>query len=194
MATKFRGIKTAAEYRRGELAADILKLVAAGIAMGGASVAAPNTLQLIDYLHPKGNYERNRIWKAIKYLESRERIRIEERSDGTYVHLTDQGRIKVHEDSIWELTIKRPNRWDRKWRIVMFDLPKNKEKVRQSFRLKLEDLGFKMYQRSVFIYPYECQAEVITVAKWYGVDDCIHYIVATEIHNMRDLIKEFDLL
>jgi len=59
--------------------------------------------------------------------------------------------------------------------------------------MQLEDLGFKLYQRSVFIYPYECHEEVHTIAKWYGVDQYIRYIVATEVHDMRKYVQEFDL-
>ncbi|MBM3261241.1 CRISPR-associated endonuclease Cas2 [Candidatus Kaiserbacteria bacterium] len=194
MATKFKGIKTAAEYRRGELTRDILKLVAAGVVVGGMAVAAPNTLQLIDYLNPKGVRERKRIWSTIRYLEQKNRIRIEERGHDQYVYLTSAGETKLNEDTIWELAIKAPYRWDRKWRIVMFDLPSKHEQARKSFRLKLEDLGFKLYQRSVFIYPHECHQEVLTIAKWYGVDEYIRYIVATEIHDMRRFVQEFDLL
>jgi len=194
MGTKFKGIKTAAEYRRGELAKDILRLVGAGVVIGGAMVAAPNTLQLIDYFNPKGAHARNRIWKAIKYLEKRNRIAFEERGNQTFVVLTKGGRIQLDEDAIWELSIGTPHQWDHKWRIVMFDLPRTHEKVRQPFRLKLEDFGFKLYQRSVFIYPHECYEEIHTVAKWYGVDEHIRYIVATEINDMRRYVDEFDLL
>jgi DNA-binding transcriptional regulator PaaX len=194
MGTKFKGIKTASEYQRGELAKNILRLVGAGVVVAGAAAAAPNTVQLIDYLNPKGSHERNRIWKAIKYLEQQNRIAFEEQGAHIYVTLTKQGRIQLDEDAIWEMTIEPPRRWDHKWRIVMFDLPRTHERVRQSFRLKLEDLGFKLYQRSVFIYPHECHEEIHTVAKWYGVDQYIRYIVATEINDMRRFAKEFDLL
>jgi len=192
--TKFKGIKTAAEYRRGELAKDILRLVAAGVVVGGMAVVAPKTLQLIDYLNPKGRFERNRIWKTIKYLEEKNRIRIEDRGDALYVHLTSDGRLKLNEDAIWDMAVKKPYRWDHKWRLVMFDLPVRHNKTRDSFRLKLADIGFKLYQRSVFIYPYECHEEVHAIAQWYGVDEYIRYIVATEVHDMRRFAKIFDLL
>ena len=48
MKTRFKGIKTAAEHRRGELVRDILKLVGAGLAVSAAAVVAPNTLQLLE--------------------------------------------------------------------------------------------------------------------------------------------------
>ncbi|MEK7093015.1 MAG: hypothetical protein AAB927_00850 [Patescibacteria group bacterium] len=194
MATKFKGIKTAAEYRRGELTRDILRLVGAGVVIAGAAVMAPNTIQLIDYFNPKGQAERNRIWKAIKYLEAKNRVSIENKDNNTYVTLTERGNLKLTEDSIADLAVDTPRRWDHKWRFVMFDLPARHDGVRQAFRKKIEDFGFKLYQRSVFIYPYECHEEVHTVARWYGVDQHIRYVVATEIHDMRHFVREFDLL
>ena len=194
MKTKFKGIKTAAEYHRGELTKDILRLVGAGVVMGGMALAAPNTLQLLDYFDPKGRHERNRIWKGIKYLESKNRIRIERKDGKQFVFLTERGRICLNEHSIDELAVRVPRRWDHKWRMVLFDLPIRYGNVRHLFRLKLEDLGFKLYQRSVFIYPYECHEEVHTIAKWYGVDEHVRYIVAMEVHDMRKFARAFDLI
>ncbi len=194
MATKFKGIKTAGQYQRGELTKDILRLIGAGIAAAGATVVAPNTLQLIEYFDPRSASERNKIWKAIKYLEERQRIRLEEREGSLYAVLTTHGRLQLDEDAIWELQIDTPRRWDRKWRLVMFDLPSKHEKIRQSFRHKLEDLGLKLYQRSVLIYPYECYQEIHTIASWYGVDVHVRYIVATEINDARRYVHAFDLV
>lgn len=193
MGTRFKGIKTAAEYRRGELTKDILRLVGAGVIIAGAAIA-PNAIQLIDIFDPKSPQERNRIWKALKYLESKNKLTFEEKGAHTYVYLTDTGRKQLHEDAIWEMSLDTPRQWDHKWRIVMFDLPSRNEAVRQSFRLKLEDFGLKMYQRSVFIYPHECYEHVLTVAKWYGVDEHVRYVVAEEINDARRFLKEFDLL
>ncbi len=194
MKSKFTGIKTAAEYKRGELAKNILRLVAAGLEVGATTAAAPNTLQLIDYLDPKGRYQRNRIWKTIKYLESKNRIELTEDKGHTYVTLTELGKVHFDEESIQEMQIANPRRWDKKWRLILFDLPSKHEKVRQSFRRKLEDFGLIMYQRSVFIYPHECREEVQAVAEWYGVQHCVRYIVATEINDIRFFAKRFDLL
>ena len=192
MATTFKGIKTAAEYRRGELVRDVLRLVGAGVVLG-ATVVAPNTAQLIDYFSPKGRRERNRLWNAIAHMERSGLVSVEERDGVEYIHLTRSGRIRFDEERIWELSLSTPRRWDHKWRIVMFDFPSHC-KERHAFRSKLENFGFRPYQRSVFIYPHECAEEVRTVARWYGVEPHIRYIVATEIHDMRRFAEEFGLL
>ncbi len=193
MTTKFRGIKSAAEYRRGELARDILRLVAAGVVVG-AGVMAPNTLQLLQYFTPRSPKERAKIMRMIRYLESRDCIQLEHQNGREYIHLTKQGRKQFDENAIRELQIPEPRRWDRRWRLVMFDLPIRHEKVRQAFRLKLEDFGFRLYQRSVFIYPHECMEEVNAVAEWFGVREHVRYIVAEHINDMRKYAVEFDLL
>lgn len=192
MGTKFKGIKTAAEYRRGEITKDILRLVGAGVIMAGA-IAAPNAVQLIDMFDPKSPRERNRIWKALKYLESKRHVELDNEGAHTFVRLTESGKRRLDEERIWEMTIQSPRRWDRKWRLVLFDIPARSETIRQSFRQKLEDFGLKLYQRSVFIYPHECYEQVTIVAKWYGVDMHVRYIVAEEINDARKFLKEFDL-
>jgi DNA-binding transcriptional regulator PaaX len=176
---------------RGDLTKHILQFIER---VFRESTAAPRTIELIEQFNPEDRIERNKIWKTIKYLEEKNRIHIEERGDDMYVYLTAEGRIKLNEDAIWGMVVQKPENWDQKWRLVMFDFPAERDRHRHSFRVKLEDLGFKLYQRSVFIYPFECHEEVHTIAKWYGVDEYIRYIVATEVHDMRRFAKLFDLL
>ncbi len=191
---QFRNVRKLEDQERGELVRNVLMLVGSGVALGAWAAAAPNTLQLIDYLDPHGRAQRRKIWSAINYLQKRGDITIALGKDGNeYVRLTRQGNVRFDEDRLWDLKLTPPRTWDRKWRLVMFDFPSHL-RTRHTFRAKLEDFGFVPYQRSVFIYPHECHEEVFAVAKWYGLDRYIRYIVATEIHDMREYIRVFDLL
>jgi DNA-binding transcriptional regulator PaaX len=190
---KFQGIKKASEYRRGELARDVLRVAAAGLVVGSA-IVAPNMPQIIDYFDPRGVAERRRIWRAIKYLEERNSIEIRRAGGHEKVFLTKRGKVQLDEESVWDLEIRKPWRWDHKWRLVMFDFPARFERVRRPFRDKLTDFGLVSYQKSIFIYPYECQEEILTLAEFYGVRDYVRYIVAEEISNMREIAKRFDLI
>lgn len=193
MATKFKGIKTAAEYRRGEITRDILRLIGAGVVLGTA-VAAPNVMQVLDMFDPKGRAQRNKIWKAIKYLESQERIRITNQDGERMLVLTKRGQVALNELSIEELSVKPPRMWDRKWRVLMFDIPMYKSRNRIPFRAKIQDLGFAMYQKSVWVYPYECREEVLLIAEHYEVREYVRYMTVEEMSNMREFVKKFDLL
>lgn len=190
---KFKGIKKAAEYERGELVRDVLKVIGAGVVLGSV-IVAPGLAQVIDYFDPRGPSERRRIWRAIKYLEEKNSLRIRNENGEDRIYLTNGGKLRLSEDEIWDLQIKKPWRWDHKWRLVMFDLPAQYEKTRRPFREKLQDFGFLLYQKSIFIYPYECQKEVLAVAELYGVRNFIRYVVAEEISDIRKFAREFDLL
>lgn len=46
---------------------------------------------------------------------------------------------------------KGPERWDGKWRILMFDIPESERNTRIWFRAQLVRLGYKTVQHSIFI-------------------------------------------
>lgn len=175
---------------RGSLAQSILQLIEAEFE---AEHAEANALQVINYFRPQDRFERNRIWKAIKYLEEQNRIAIRERGDEYYILLTQEGKVKLAEVAIWDLSIAAPKRWDKKWRLVMFDFPKEMTTTRNSFRVKLEELGFKPYQRSVYIYPFECTEEMQSICDFFQAHEYVRYIVAIDIDNADDYVKLFAL-
>ena len=44
-------------------------------------------------------------------------------------------------------------RWDRRWRIVIFDIPERRKSVRAKLRRFMQEYGFVRLQDSVWIYP-----------------------------------------
>lgn len=48
-----------------------------------------------------------------------------------------------------------PQKWDGKWRIVLFDVPENKRPVRDYLRNVLKRHGFREFQRSMWVWPYK---------------------------------------
>lgn len=60
--------------------------------------------------------------------------------------------------------------WDKKWRVVIFDVSERKRKQRDSLRNKLKDLSFGMLQESVWITPFPIASEL----KEYFDDWYIH--------------------
>lgn len=89
------------------------------------------------------------VWRSIKtgFIE-----KIEKQGE-VYIRLTSQGSKKIARD--FPLLAFQKKRWDKKWRVVMFDIEEKSRKVRERFRNKLKELGFGMLQESVFISPYD---------------------------------------
>ena len=56
-------------------------------------------------------------------------------------------------------------KWDKKWRLVIFDLPEKESGKRNALRKKLTNLGFGQWQRSVYVSPYDFIADLIDFLK-----------------------------
>jgi len=108
----------------------------------------------------KRRIERKRILQDLRRLQERKLIEYRESGNGTIsVVLTKRG--KAYGMTYQLDTMKlRQGRWDKKWRIVMFDISDSKKNAREAFRKKLKDLGRHPLQRSVYITPWPCGDEL----------------------------------
>ena len=81
------------------------------------------------------------------------------------VTLTEKGKNVAQKYSLQDYKqIKKPLDWDKKWRLVMFDISEDKRKIRNLLRFHLKKVGFVKIQGSVWIYPYPCE-EIVTIIK-----------------------------
>jgi len=128
-------------------------------------------------------------------LEKRGLICVRGRGDGKNVlKITKKGEQRLHKYDFDMLRIKRPKKWDGKWRIVVFDIPEKKKRARDLINFKLKELGFYPFQISTFVLPYECKNEIDFIGTHLGIRKCINYILATEIDDERKLRSYFHLL
>lgn len=86
-----------------------------------------------------------------------------------------------------------PATWDKKWRILVFDIKEERRKLRDYIRGKLENLGFRRIQDSVFVFPYDCEDLIALLKADFKVGHDLLYIIADEIENDRWLRECFDL-
>ena len=122
--------------------------------------------------------------KLLEFREEGERVKIV---------LTESGRKRVLSYQLDEMVIKEPKRWDGNWHIVVFDIPEKKKSARNALAEKMKDLGLVLFQKSVWIYPYNCQDEVDSVAEIFEVGKYVHYIITRSITYDRLLRGKFGL-
>ncbi|OGD56090.1 CRISPR-associated endonuclease Cas2 [Candidatus Berkelbacteria bacterium RBG_13_40_8] len=108
-----------------------------------------------------------------------------------YIELTPKGQKQLKWFLIDELKISKPNEWDKKWRLVIFDIPNDKKVARNILRDKLNHLGFLKLQESVYVYPFECFAEIDLLRNLYFVKPYVQYLVADRIETEINLIENF---
>ena len=134
------------------LTADVLLIVAAGPIIL-ASLFLPNAPQMLKpllKLHRNWNkIKRQRIYEAIRRLNKKRLVELEQRGNDLYLKITENGKNLIKNFDYDNIELPRNKKWDKKWRMVIFDVPEKKNKERRALSEKLKDLGFYPLQESV---------------------------------------------
>jgi DNA-binding transcriptional regulator PaaX len=144
-----------------------------------------------------------REWKRINEKKLRDEIRQlyqsklvdkKQNSDGSIsLFLTEKGKSKALTYHFENMQINKSN-WDGKWRIVAFDIPEKLKKGRDALRRKLKELGFREFQKSVFVFPHECQKEIEFIIEFFNLRRYVRVAIAQSIDNELHLKRIFKLI
>jgi CRISPR-associated endonuclease Cas2 len=171
---------------------------------GGIAVAAtspffmsrflPKIIRYAKYRKKQKAYEKKRFYNAFYKLRQRGFVKMEYRGKQLYISLTEEGRQWAGKYQIDDLEIKKPKKWDKNWRILIFDI-KDKQKVkREALRGKLKELGLYQLQKSVWICPYEFQKEADILRSYFGFNRSeMNIITASEIENDAKVKMHFGI-
>lgn len=126
------------------------------------------------------------MWRSIK-TGSVEKI---EKNGEIYIILTPQGNKKIARD--FPLISFQRKQWDRKWRIVFFDIEEINRRLRDNLRDKLKELGFGMLQKSVFISPHDILRDFYEFIKYSGLDQAVYVFETSKptMGNVKDLANK----
>lgn len=184
----------AAQTRKHRVETAILGTLAVGgvVAIGAMG---PGALHLLKYAMPHLNerYQKQTIGRAVGRLIKQVYIQ----KEGERYRITDKGRQRL-DQAIRTAQLNLAHRaktgkWDKKWRIVIFDIKEKRRTVRDELRSLLITTGFVKLQDSVWVYPHRCD-EVIALLKFHltlGRD--LVYIIADAIEGDEALRKHFCL-
>ncbi|MEK7566681.1 MAG: hypothetical protein AAB527_00910 [Patescibacteria group bacterium] len=172
----------------------ILLLLSAGVALGFSRSPAGYFRLLKAVERDWKNLNRQDIYRRIKEFYEDRLVGFTENKDGTMtVVLTDYGKQKVLRYELDDLEIKKPKKWDGKWRVVIFDVPEKFKMAREALRQKLKALGFIELQKSAFVFPYECEDEINFISEVFECGWYVKYLRVSYITNEAELLKKFEL-
>ena len=144
--------------------------------------------------YSKNKTNEQKIVKSLRRLRENKLIILQEKEDGKFIiQLTKKGKRKIKEINIEKLEITKQKVWDKKWRIVAFDIPEKKKNGRDALRQKLQELNFYQLQKSVFVCPYPCEKEVHFLSEFFDIGDFVNIIIADNIYDDVRLKNNFDL-
>ena len=173
----------------------ILKMIGVYGGAAGKSIEQ-NAVRAFDsfiYELWKQKYPRYRINYAVRRLREQGWIKLGPGKNGRRYELTPDGQAALEKYEIRRQTIAVPRRWDKKWRIVIFDIREKRKQCREAIRTSLVNFGFKLLQESVWIFPYPC-GDVIELAKTaYGVRHDAIYLVCDRFNGDEWLAFDFNL-
>jgi hypothetical protein len=171
------------------------------IAKAGIIIVAATTSPYFLHSVAKG-YFKERIQKhmrararKLRELEKKKFISFQELTDGKVrIELTHHGEKLIRLYSLDDMKLHKPKQWDNLWRILIYDIPVKHKKASDAFRLKLKSLGLYQLQKSVWVSPYECIAEIEFLCGVFdiNINTCINYFRSKEIPQEKKLRKHFD--
>ncbi len=177
-----------------EIAADIFRWLAVGTVIT-AVVTAPNAVgQIIRFFPRRLLYPRKTLYNAFYYLYKSGCLEISYRNHQIYIALTEDGRRIAGRFQINHLKIKKPKRWDYKWRIVIFDIADKHRIKREALRGFLKRLQLYPLQKSVWICPYDCRDEIKLLQNFFALsNDELRLIVSSDIGDDTKLRSYFKI-
>ncbi len=139
----------------------------------------------------ESGYQKSQINDRIQYLKRIKCIRICTEGKDKYLELLPKGVKKLEKIIINNLSIPRTDTWDKKWRVVIFDVPEKNEYARDFFRLKIVELGFMQIQKSVYVYPFPCTDEVTFIVRKLGLEKYVTIMISEIIQGEEEIIYQF---
>ncbi|KKU67532.1 MAG: hypothetical protein UX89_C0014G0002 [Parcubacteria group bacterium GW2011_GWA2_47_16] len=115
------------------------------------------------------------------------------RNEKGLLRLTPKGETKLRQLKLREYKIKKPKRWDNKWRVLTFDIREERRATRDKIRRTLTVIGFIRLQDSVWVYPYDCENLTTLLKADFKIGKDVLYIIADSIENDSWLRKQFSL-
>ncbi len=128
------------------------------------------------YRQDKNKRKFNRF---IYYLKRKNYIKVAHLEGRKAIILTKEGLSKALVAK-WIFEEKR-KRKDGKWIMIVFDIPKSHSKARDLLRSILKNLGYVLFQYSVWVTPYDVSERTEHLLQMYALDRYVKIFLIEEL-------------
>jgi len=130
---------------------------------------------------------------TLAYLKKAGYISIESQKGTVKIKLTNKGKQKARKNYI-KASINMPTRgkWDKKWRIIMFDIPDKHRIKRDTLRTFIKKFDMYQLQKSVWIYPFDCREQIDFLNNFLDLNNSeLRYLTVKDIGDDKVIRKHF---
>jgi len=193
------GKKNYGDFRIGNVALVTLKVIAAA-GLVSAVMVAPGVATILKYFPEEPNY-RKKTWriknKVLKKLHDQGLVYITEKDGVKMFGLTEKGQKELSKRKKRSPLViskgKKPKKWDKKWRVVIFDIPEEERYKRDVLRNALREFGFIKLQQSVWVYPYDCKSLVMLLRADFKLGKEVLVMEVNEIEESDWIRRKFNI-
>ena len=181
--------------RKNKIGKDLLKYLALGGLVTVAMLSPISGHKVARDLLKHVKYKLKQLKNNAHYLKKRGLIEfVRENDKEVVVKITDNGRKYLKTFDIDDMVLNRPEHWDGKWRLVIFDIPEKHKKARDAFRKKLKDLCFVRLQDSAWVTPYPCDDEIRFLREIFNIPFNVDVFTISDLkHHEINLKKHFKI-
>ena len=185
--------KSRTNRRLGAFQAAMLGAVALGVVIFIAATA-PNAAQLLRYFpgYKKGAKFNYQTKSALSRLAAKGLVTFVERKGRRFARLTEKGRQMLALETE-RIHLAKKGRWDRRWRLVIFDIPERRRSVRIRLRKFMKLCRFERLQDSVWAYPYDCEDLIALVKAEFRIGADALYLIVEQMERDKHLREHFHL-
>ena len=169
----------------------ILQILAAGGMIGLAAVSPGAPLAYFSMVKLWKSFNRTRLKETIYRFKKQRFITLKEKNDQLIVEITTKGWQKILTYKLEDIKIPEPKVWDKKWRLIIFDISNKKRINRDVFQKKIKSLGFYQLQESIYVYPFKCFDHIEFLRQIFGIGIEVKYILAEKIEDDECLRNHF---
>ena len=156
---------------------------------------APNIFQAIPRLMGQKRYKLAfQARTAASRLAIKGHVRFVVKNGKRFIEITATGkRALAIEEEKARLDALHGKRWDKRYRLVMFDIPENRRHIREAVRRLLRGCGFLRLQDSIWLFPYDCEELITLIKSDMHIGKDILYAVVDSIENDAWIKRHFGL-
>lgn len=141
----------------------------------------------------RNKFKKGEIQDGFKNLKRLKFVQQKKQYDGSIIiSLSEKGKLRALNIRFRRLNDKKEH-WDKKWRMVAFDIPNAHRKGRDAIRYRLRSGGFYELQESMFIYPYDCEREVRDFVALFKLEKYVRFGLLDFIDGQDSLIRSFKI-
>lgn len=162
-------------------------------------------LKILLEAYDKSTWTYRHPWSVLSSMPEYQKLKRKKIYDGYYYllkkkylcklgeryELTDKARKLIKLKNLEELVRIKKKAWDKKWRIVIFDIPEIMRARRKQLRGLLGRLGFRKIQKSVWLTPYDFLGEVEELAREENLLKFLLLIETQKLSRFLEFEKEF---